>query len=129
MMKMRWWRWYVPSPHHQLEQCPRHHHHILESVFLDSFNMAYREENNILDQKYASKYFGIFIIKILNFKSDCGKCIIKEIQHITIRNSSNWFSVLLYVIMHFCEMLWKIKFFIIALWTRMIFYIWSKIMS
>ena len=30
-----------------------------------------------------SKYFGNSIMKILNFKSNLGKCKIKEIQHIT----------------------------------------------
>ena len=34
--------------------------------------------------------FGNFIMKILNFKSDCRKCIYEEIQRITTRNSEKW---------------------------------------
>ena len=34
-----------------------------------------------------SKYFGIFIMKILNSKRNGGKCILKEVQHITTSNS------------------------------------------
>ena len=34
--------------------------------------------------------FENFIMKILNFKSDCRKCILEEIQRITTRNSENW---------------------------------------
>ena len=64
-------------------------------VVLDSFNMAYRDKNSILDQNMKSKYFGIFIMKILNFKSDGGNCIFKEIVHITTINSKNWVLVLL----------------------------------
>ena len=37
-------------------------------VVLDSFNMSYRDEDSILVKKYESKYLGIFIMKILNFK-------------------------------------------------------------
>ena len=49
--------------------------------FLDSFNMAYRDKDSILDQKYESKYHWIFIMEILKISSDWRKCIFKEIQH------------------------------------------------
>ena len=48
---------------------------------------ASRDKGNILDQIYKTKYVRIYIMKILNFESDGGKCILKEIQHITARNS------------------------------------------
>ena len=51
------------------------------------FNMAHRDKYSILDQNMKSKYFGNFIMKILNFKSDGGKCILKELEHITTRSS------------------------------------------
>ena len=44
-------------------------------VVLDSFNMAYSDKDSIKDQKYEHKTSGIFIIKILNFKSDWRMCI------------------------------------------------------
>ena len=47
------------------------------NVVLDSFNMAFRDEDSIIDQMYANKYFWIFIIKIKNFKSDWRKYITK----------------------------------------------------
>ena len=56
-------------------------------VVLDSVNMADRDEDRILDQIYKSKYFRAVIIKIKDSKSDWGKCIFKEIQHSTTRNS------------------------------------------
>ena len=48
--------------------------------------MAYRDKERILDEKYEQQIFEIFVMKILNFKSDAGKCMLKEIQHITTRN-------------------------------------------
>ena len=48
-------------------------------VVLDIFNMAYKDIDSILYQNMKSKYFGILIMKILNFKSDEGKYILKEI--------------------------------------------------
>ena len=47
------------------------------NLVLDSFNMAFRDEDSIIDQMYANKYFWIFIIKIKNFKSDWRKYITK----------------------------------------------------
>ena len=52
-------------------------------VVLDSVNLTY--EDIILDQIHRRKYFGIFIKKILNFKSDSWKSIYKEIQHMHFR--------------------------------------------
>ena len=46
---------------------------------------VYGNEDNILEQKYVKQIF-----KGLQFRSDKWKCIIKEIKHITIRNSKNW---------------------------------------
>ena len=57
-------------------------------VVLYSFNMAYRDRDSILDQNMKSKYFGIFIMKISNFKSFGRKKKLKEIEHITTRNST-----------------------------------------
>ena len=51
-----------------------------EYVVLDSFNIAYRDEDIILDQ-IKKIYLGIFIMMILDFKSDCRKVIYKETQH------------------------------------------------
>ena len=56
-------------------------------VVLNSLNMAYRDKDSILDQNMKGKHFGIFIMKILNLKSDGGKCLLKEIEHITTWNS------------------------------------------
>ena len=39
-------------------------------VVSDGFNMSYRDEDSILEQKYENKYLGIFIMKILYFRSD-----------------------------------------------------------
>ena len=55
-------------------------------VVLDSVIMTYRDEINILDQKYE-KQTAICIMNILNFRIDCRKCMFKEIQHITTKNS------------------------------------------
>ena len=63
-------------------------------VVSDSFHRASQDEDNILEQMYGSKYVRIFIMKILNFKTDGAKCMyLKEIQHITTRNSLNWVLV------------------------------------
>ena len=43
---------------------------ICGNVVLDSFNMTYRDKDSILDRNMTSKYFGTFIMKILNLKSD-----------------------------------------------------------
>ena len=56
-------------------------------VVLDSFDMSYRDEDSIIDQKYEKQIFCALIMKILNFRRDRRKCIYKEIQHITTRNS------------------------------------------
>ena len=58
-----------------------------EDVVSDSFHKTSPDEDNILEQIYRSKYVWIVIMKILNFKSDGAKWILKEIQHITTRNS------------------------------------------
>ena len=44
-------------------------------VVLDSFNMVYSDEDSILEQTYEKRIFRIYIIKILNFKSDWRICI------------------------------------------------------
>ena len=46
----------------------------------------------IKTKNMESKPFGIFIMK---YKSERGKCIYKEIEHITTRNLLNWLPVLL----------------------------------
>ena len=38
-------------------------------VVLDSFNMENSDEDSILDKKYKSEYFGIFIMKIFKFET------------------------------------------------------------
>ena len=35
---------------------------------LDSFMKAYRNKDSILDEKYESEYFGIFIMKTLTLR-------------------------------------------------------------
>ena len=55
-------------------------------VVSDSFNKASTDEDNILEQTYRRRYARIFIMKILNFKSDGAKCILKEIQYITTKD-------------------------------------------
>ena len=58
-------------------------------VVLNLINRTYWNKDRILDKKnMQSKYFGIGIMKNLNFKSDGGKCILKEIQHITTKNKT-----------------------------------------
>ena len=47
-----------------------------EDVVLDSFNMAYRDEDKISDKNYE-------IFWVINFISDLRKCIFEVIQHIT----------------------------------------------
>ena len=54
-------------------------------------------------------FAGAFIIKILDFKTDWWKCISKEIQHITTRNSWNWVLMLILCCLHFRTMLLRIK--------------------
>ena len=56
-------------------------------VVSDIFHKASPDEDNILEQIYRSKYVRIFITKILDIKSDGAKFILKEIQHISTRNS------------------------------------------
>ena len=58
-----------------------------EDVVSDSFHKASSDEDNILEQLYRSKYVRIVIRKIFNSRSAGAKYIIKEIQHITTRNS------------------------------------------
>ena len=57
-------------------------------VVSDSFHKASPDEDNILEQIYRSKYVRIVIMKILNFKSDEEKFLLKGIQHITTK--LNW---------------------------------------
>ena len=45
-------------------------HSFYGDVVSDSFHKASADEDNILEQIYRSKYVWIFIVKILNFKSD-----------------------------------------------------------
>ena len=53
-----------------------------------TFNIAYRDKDRILDQKYEErKILRILVMKNLDFKSEVGKLIIDEIQHITTGNS------------------------------------------
>ena len=47
-------------------------------------NLAFRTKSMKRDS------FGTFIMKILNFKSDCRKCMYEEIQRITTRYLENW---------------------------------------
>ena len=49
-----------------------------DDVFL-SFNKAFRDKDSILEQKYEKLIFWDFSYKDFNFKSDGGKCILKEI--------------------------------------------------
>ena len=59
-------------------------------VFLDSFNMVFMVMNTAFKtHNMKSESFGIFTTKILKFKSDLKifHIYIKEIQHITRRNS------------------------------------------
>ena len=42
----------------------------------DSFNKAYWDDNNILDQIYKSKYVQIFIVMILILSNTIRKCIL-----------------------------------------------------
>ena len=53
---------------------------------LAAITWLFSDEDNNLDQKYKSKYFWIFTLKISNFKSEWRKCIYKIIQHFTTRN-------------------------------------------
>ena len=50
-------------------------------VVLDSFNEASRDEDNILDQVYKSKYVRIFIMMILILYNIIRKCILTQQQH------------------------------------------------
>ena len=64
-------------------------------VVLWSFNKAYRNKDGILDQKYEKQIFWDLYYEDFNFKSYWGKCILKEIQTLKTRSSSNWVLVLL----------------------------------
>ena len=48
-------------------------------VVLNSFNMAYRDEDRISYQNYEKLIFWDLYYKILNFKSDLRKYIFKDI--------------------------------------------------
>ena len=43
-------------------------HRFCEDVVFDSFNLANRDVDSILDQKYERKYLWIIIMKISNFE-------------------------------------------------------------
>ena len=51
-------------------------------VVLDNSNKAYRDEDSILDQKHEMKQFGIFIMKIMNFKMIEKNYTIQAVKHI-----------------------------------------------
>ena len=50
-------------------------------VVLDSFNKASRDENNILDKKYKSKYIRIIFMTILILYDIIRKCILTQQKH------------------------------------------------
>ena len=50
-------------------------------VALDSFKKASWDEDNILDQIYASKYVWIFIMMILFLNNIIWKCILTQQYH------------------------------------------------
>ena len=56
-------------------------------VVLDSFNMVYCDETAFKTKNMKSESFEIFIMKILNFKSDLRLCKFKKIQHRLTLNS------------------------------------------
>ena len=56
---------------------------------LRQFNMSYKDEDSILNQKYEKQIF----YEDFKFLKGLKKMQYKEIQHITTRNSLNWVSV------------------------------------
>ena len=56
-------------------------------VVFDSFNMAYQDENSILDWKYEKQISLALYYEYFKFEESARRiCIFKEIQHITTRN-------------------------------------------
>ena len=49
-----------------------------KDLILDSFNNAFWDEDNILDQIYESKYVQIFIMMILILYNIIWRCILTE---------------------------------------------------
>ena len=52
-----------------------------EDVVLDSFNMVSRDEDNILEQIYKSKYVRILIMRIFMLYNIIRKCILTQQEH------------------------------------------------
>ena len=61
----------------------------MSSWTLDRFNMTVGIKTALKTNNVNRNYFDNFIMKFLN-KSDLGKYILKEKQHISTRNSKNW---------------------------------------
>ena len=55
-------------------------------VVLDGFNMSYRDEDSILEQKYEKQISWDLYHEDFISGSDCRKCIFKEIQHVKTRS-------------------------------------------
>ena len=83
---------------------------------LDSLNMAYKDKDSILDQNMKSKYFWIFIMKILNFKNYEGKCTSKEKEHNKELMKSG-FSAFRMMLLRVKSIIIKIrKYFLLRVW-------------